>query len=924
MKTTLLFTLILMGQLLAAQTFREVPTSPFFEHVDRSSVASADVDGDGDLDVLITGRNTARSPISKLYVNDGRGHFSEAQDTPFEGIEAGSVAFADVDGDGDQDVLIAGQNNSGTRITKLYGNDGQGNFTEMLNTPFEGLSYGSIAFADVDGDNDQDVLITGLNNYNDATSKLYLNDGLGHFTEMVEAPFDDVEFSSVVFTDVDGDNDQDAFITGQNSSDIRIAKLYTNDGFGNFTEMLDTPFDGISYGSIAFADIDGDNDKDVLITGMNNADDVISKLYIGDGDGNFTEIIETPFDGLVSGSIAFADVDGDNDKDVLITGSKDALSTDARIAKLYTNDGLGNFIEMLSTPFDAVRFSSIIFSDVDGDSDEDMLLTGSVSSTLPVSNLYVNDGFGDYSEINATPFKGVNLGSIAFADVDGDDDQDVLISGRVSSIDYDYLTKLYTNDGEGKFIEVMDTPFDDIELSSIAFADVDGDNDQDLFIAGLNGLEEYVSKLYINDGTGNFTEKTGNPFDKIYIGSIAFEDVDNDNDQDVFITGRNSSNAIISKLYANDGNGNFAEILNTPFDGVYRSSIAFADVDGDNDKDVLITGSTGAALISKLYTNDGEGNFTEVLDTPFDNVYLGSIAFADVDGDNDNDVLITGQFSFNNYISKLYINDGVGNFTEAMGTPFAGVQQGSIAFADVDGDSDQDVLITGQYDSDEYISKLYTNDGVGNFNEVLDTPFDGVRESSIAFADVDDDNDQDVLITGYKAFRLRISKLYINESVLPSIVDLDQDGFGIDNDCDDNNPNVNPRQAEEPYNGLDDDCDPETLDDDLDQDGFLLVDDCDDTNAEINPNAEEVADNGIDENCDEMDLTTSFHQIKNVSIEIYPNPVSDILNITINEALEYKIELHDLQGRLIYSGYKTQTISVESLSSGTYFLKYLI
>ncbi|MCD4732591.1 MAG: VCBS repeat-containing protein, partial [Bacteroidales bacterium] len=78
------------------------------------------------------------------------------------------------------------------------------------------------------------------------------------------------------------------------------------------------------------------------------------------------------------------------------------------------------------------------------------------------------------------------------------------------------------------------------------------------------------------------------------------------------------------------------------FDWVDASSIAFADIDNDNDQDVLITGSSNAGIIAKLYTNDGNGNFVEVTETPFVGVSNGSIAFADIDNDNDQDVLITG------------------------------------------------------------------------------------------------------------------------------------------------------------------------------------------------------------------------------------------------------------------------------------------
>jgi len=366
-------------------------------------------------------------------------------------------------------------------------------------------------------------------------------------------------------------------------------------------------------------------------------------------DQNFTLDTTTPFNGVTSSSIAFADIDNDGDKDVLITGKN---SSNQKIAELYTNN-TGVFTLVSGTPFTGVDDSDVAFADVDNDGDQDVLITGRDNSNATIIELYLNNGAGVFTLDNTQTFTPNSFASVAFGDVDANGFPDLIVTGYTD-------TKLYTNTS-GNFSYSF-TFLDSLGKSATDLADVDGDGDLDLIISGdTNGL--YRTQLYNNNGSGVFTHNATVSLQGVFRGDNELADIDNDGDLDLLITGYNAG-TYYSKLYSNDGAGNFSLIAGTPFDAVFASSVAFGDVDNDNDKDLVITGRSTSGRISKLYQNDGTGTFNEVIGTPFDGIDSGSIAFADVDNDNDLDLLITGQNnSSSERIAKLYLNNVIYNTT---------------------------------------------------------------------------------------------------------------------------------------------------------------------------------------------------------------------------------------------------------------------
>ena len=206
---------------------------------------------------------------------------------------------------------------------------------------------------------------------------------------------------------------------------------------------------------------------------------------------------------------------------------------------------------------------------------------------------------------------------------------------------------------------------------------------------------------------------------------------------------------------------------------------------------------------------------------------------------------------------------------------------------------------------------IFTN----NTNTIIQSDADG--DGSISTLDCDDDN-PDV-----NPNQVEITYNGIDDDCDPSSLDddLDQDGFSLADDCDDTNSDINPDQIEVPYNEIDDDCNPATLDDDLDQDGYLLIDDCDDNNPNINPDAMEIPNNEIDEDCDGSDLITSIHEIGSTKVKIYPNPASNMINIEVENQLNFRVTLFSLEGKPLKTTTNSNYLNIESMPPGTYFLE---
>ena len=360
-----------------------------------------------------------------------------------------------------------------------------------------------------------------------------------------------------------------------------------------------------------------------------------------------------------------------------------------------------------------VRNSSVAWGDYDNDGDLDILLTG-LAGAPSITKLYRNSGGPSptFTDVGAG-LANVQSSSVAWGDYDNDGDLDILLTGFGVS---GPITKLYRNSGGANptFVDVG-AVLTDVQVSSVAWGDYDNDGDLDILLTGSDASFASVTKLYRNSGGANPTfSDVGAGLDGVQQSSVAWGDYDNDGDLDILLTGFTASGfPPIAKLYRNSGGANptFSDV-GAGLTGVYLSSVAWGDYDNDGDLDILLTGYTGSVRIAKLYRNSGGANptFSDV-GASLDAVNSSSVAWGDYDNDGDLDILLTG-FTGTARITKLYQSSGGANptFTDA-GAGLANVQSSSVAWGDYDNDGDLDVLLTGYDTGNIPTSKLYRNDG---------------------------------------------------------------------------------------------------------------------------------------------------------------------------------------------------------------------
>ncbi|MFZ6028595.1 MAG: FG-GAP-like repeat-containing protein [Chloroflexota bacterium] len=566
-------------------------------------------------------------------------------------------------------------------------------------------------------------------------------------------PFDIYSNSQITFVDIDNDGDQDAFGSGGYEDLLaqgRPLSFYRNVGTAQnpmFEEQTgsDNPFNGtiLSGANPVFVDIDGDNDQDLFVAGEQHipypGGAIVTGVFFYRNDGSTLVLVEAVPAAAGAVSVAMAKLDGDNLIDMAI--SKGDPTQDLFFLKNTGTPAAPAFAVQTPSPFAGINGEQaydLALLDYDADGDADLIAgqtdglfyywenTGTPANLQFTARTGAANPFDGLSVKPEVQGEGYNLykgeSTPAFADIDGDGDLD-LFSGEFFGI-YNYFENV-----SGVFTQRLglSNPFGGIDVgytatdgkeygwSGPAFVDIDDDGDQDVFISAYNGdpnTGRYAISYFENTGAG-FADRSGttNPFktiDPVAKSRIAFADFDGDGDYDAVSGGGFSKWPV---YYRNTGTvtaPEFEEVTPNPFyglgpnDAAEVSPTAF-DIDGDGDTDVLAGNWDGRVFLYRNTGSTSTPSFEVQITTgsPFDGVDVGDSsapAAVDMDADGDFDVVIGNKNGYLAYYKNVGATPREPNFELQAGAnnPLESAEVWFVsrpAFADLDGNGTPDAFV---------------------------------------------------------------------------------------------------------------------------------------------------------------------------------------------------------------------------------------
>ena len=650
-----LATIALLQQFVWAAAFKGPSTSAV--HLAPISIAVADFNGDGNLDIATANRSS--NDISVL-LGKGTGAFAAAVNysAGTGGPDPTSIVAADVNGDGKPDLIVA---DIGTKSVSVFINTGTGTFHAAVVYKV-GNSPSAVAVADLNGDGSPDIAVT---NSADNTVTVLFNNGSGIFTTGGTYATGATP-SDVVIADFNGDSHNDLAITNQGSNNVSIL---LNQGTGTFGAAVNycvanasgtcttaTPV------SLVAIDLNGDNIPDLAIAGSGST--VSTLLNNGSGVFSFTSIVSTS---QQPQSIA-AGVFGTGTNPSLVVADYTTNSFE-----IYTNNN-GALTGAALSYLSGTKPDAIAVGDFNNDKKLDVVVANSADNNVAV---ILGTGTGTFTDIENF-ISGYNATALAVGDFNGDGNADFLVNNG-NTLFSTYTVSLFTGNGKGVFTEADTISFPSA-ISSIA-ASYFTNNTKELGFAVTQQASNSVS-VVLGNGNGTFGTPATYSTDTGPV-SVAAADFNGDGYPDL-VTANVTGNDV--SVLLNTKTGTFNPAVNYPV-GTSPSAVAVGDVNNDGFIDVVVANSASNSI--SVLLGKGDGTFDAPATYTVGNG-PSAITLAETSGHIYPDILVTNKTDSS--VSVL-LGNGDGTFQAAVTYTIPSSAPQGVTAADINANGILDLIV---------------------------------------------------------------------------------------------------------------------------------------------------------------------------------------------------------------------------------------
>lgn len=715
--------------------------------------AIAGWDEDGAESLRIYTNDEGAAPTDRLLTLD-LGQVDDTGDPSLTGVRYADLAWGDPDRDGDVDLVVSGMSAGGTSLTSLYTNErGRLTLDEFNSEALLNVHNGDLAWADIDNDGDLDLSISGESVLSDnnflAVTEIYTNEptGILALNQSIDLAGVDIRRGSLAWADYDGDGNTDLLLSGREASRQALLLLFTNRPAGsllydasfslNSSQMID--------GSADWVDYDNDGDADLAVIGRTVESEHRAHVFENRGGSLSGSSVESEIMGLSGGPTLWGDYDGDGRADLFIAGVD---GDGQRRSVLYSNKvPSANRLPAPPTVLNAVTATS-----------RRVLFSWAAGSDVESSNLSYNVRIGTESKAQDILSAQVPLGR-GNAGLKNDYVLERFLPPdtyywSVQTVDGGLARSVFAN--EGRFVVEQfvssDQRLRSLTNSTMSWGDVDNDGDTDLALMGTNRSGEARTLFYANE-EGVLTLHTEAGLTGLTEGDVAWGDVDGDGDLDLFSGGQIADGNRASFLYRVSGVGTRMEFdpvqsFSTNLD---QSSADFGDIDRDGDLDLIYSGQSGDVedgiqlSYTTVWLNDGVGGYEQGY-SGLEGLNNGDLELGDLDADGDLDLLITGVNSTSQRRTILYRNDHPADFVE-MDVELEGLEASALTLGDIDRDGDLDLVLGGLTSNATPFAALYANED-GDFSLRTDVALPGIQRGDLVLADYDNDQDLDIILTG--------------------------------------------------------------------------------------------------------------------------------------------------------------------------------